>query len=201
MKRHSYYCRDKRGFSREIRMRSCVTCVKANSRCDTTRPSCARFVTRHISCSYPSGMVKPKASSNASPHWANQLYDVETMNLTTAASTTLSLNETAEPIEATLDFPDFSFASLGFGLPDWSLPERSDLGRTNKLGPHVPMLPRLGRRDRWTDHQPWRINPQGTPSREYPPTNFDLSPKSSLQRGEVQLPQHSRHACWPHTQG
>jgi hypothetical protein len=132
-------------------MRSCVACMKAKTRCDTTRPSCARCVARHISCSYPSGMVEPKASSNASPHWANHLDDVETMDLTTAAWATPSWNETAEPMEATLDFPDFSFVSLGFGLPDWGLPERSDSGPTTKLGPSVPMLSRLGRRDRWRD--------------------------------------------------
>lgn len=147
LKRHSYYCRDKRDCNRKVRTRSCIACVKAKTRCDITRPSCTRCVARRISCSYPS--AKPKATSDTSTSQADYLIDVETMDLTNAASVIPSLPETAEPIEPTLEFPDFSFATLGSGLPKWGLLERSDFESTIKFGPSVSTLPRLVRSDRW----------------------------------------------------
>ena len=152
MKRHWYYCRDKRGSSRRARMRSCEACIKAKTRCNNAQPSCARCTTRHHPCAYTkqSYTGRPKACDDTSLHQTYYQGDVETAGVPDALPPARPPNGNTDSIEAATDLSESIAADSGLALPNWGA-SRRDVSSIDKWGPFVPMLPQL-------QHQEGRID-------------------------------------------
>lgn len=151
LKRHLYYCREKRATGRKIRIRSCEACVKAKTRCDSTRPSCARCAARNRSCVYsvPKAKSKPRVDADMEPIHPPE--NVSGTALANAIPDPLFPHETAGHGEGTNSLLSSASTPLSLGLPDWGLPH-GDLNFENKWGPVILPFSLLGQRDAWT-HQ------------------------------------------------
>jgi hypothetical protein len=150
LKRYLYYCRDKRGTSRKTRIRSCEACVKAKTRCDGARPSCARCVARNVSCVYSIQRAKSISRVSTGMNSTCRPEDDSGTTLVNGTSQPLVLQETAEYVEATDIFPGPVSTPSSFGLPDWGLPH-GELSFENEWGPVLLPMPLQGQRDAWTD--------------------------------------------------
>lgn len=150
LKRHSYYCRDKKGTSRKIRIRSCELCVRAKTRCDGARPSCGRCAGRQISCVYPISKANFKPRINTSMASMSQPDIDGSTVLANAISASPLLNKSSGYVGATDSVMSSLSTPSSLGLPDWGIPH-GDLSFENRWGPVILPLSPLGQRDAWTD--------------------------------------------------
>lgn len=123
LKRHGYYCRDKKGSNRRLRLRSCLSCIKAKTRCDTGRPSCARCESRIIPCVYPGGRPRSNADNATSSAIVNGNAAAEDKDSTLAWPTTISRESTDAallPTERALGILNPSFLNFDSKLTEWT---------------------------------------------------------------------------------
>ena len=122
MKRHGYYCRSRRAGS-STRPRSCLSCAKAKTGCDTKLPQCSRCIGKGILCQYPEN--KPRATgprARYSGEAPTQLGKIKPSSVTDfpGVDTRPEANNGGDKfLPGALVMPDLDFADLGVEYPDW----------------------------------------------------------------------------------
>jgi hypothetical protein len=108
LKRHRYYCRQKRSTdsSPVTRPRSCVACAKKNRQCDNERPQCSRCSRDGVGCHFPTA-----APSKTTTVPRNQHGD-------TLETPSTSINTFRDALQVTND--DTNLASLEGLQFDWN---------------------------------------------------------------------------------
>jgi len=82
LKRHIYYCRLRKAGPNAGRPRSCISCAKAKTGCDSTKPQCSRCKTKSIICHYPVKTPRSKRTVTEAALRVIESTSVEPGNLT-----------------------------------------------------------------------------------------------------------------------
>src|SRR5947209_7632744 len=123
LKRHGYYCRSRNSHTRAVRVRSCVACAKAKTRCDGRSPSCTRCAARNIECRPQADRTADGSSTNVVSKELQLVHRPPRQEFSSSCPFEVSqsaevnsiLNE-SEPTLVNLDFP-----SIGIDEFDWNM--------------------------------------------------------------------------------
>lgn len=123
LKRHGYYCRSRK-LGSTTRLRACVSCVRAKTRCDNRRPECSRCAANAVECHYPTSIKsrdpKPIAQNNY-----NDSLERQRVSLPLLADIPSAENgaETSNNDDILLALSDTEFATFDQQNLDWNYPE------------------------------------------------------------------------------
>ena len=76
LKRHGYYCRSRKAINTS-RVKSCIACVRAKTRCDNRRPQCSKCLDKAAECHYPAGALRVTTTSTAGSHGSDAVSSSE----------------------------------------------------------------------------------------------------------------------------
>lgn len=136
LKRHGYYCRQKRsGDSSPVtRPRSCVACAKRKRQCDNKRPQCSRCSKDGVGCHYPTAAPSKTTRLPRNQHGDDtQLVAEETTLPLEAPNTSIStfgdaLQVTSETTNlASFEGLQFDWNNLDIDLDNFLLPQNNSL--------------------------------------------------------------------------
>lgn len=124
--------------------------MKAKTRCDGARPSCARCVARHISCVHPTSKAKskPRVNFEVDPTYLSDNVSDETL---IHSNTSQMLFDTiTEYAEATDNLPGSVFTPPSLRLPGWGI-THGDLSFKDRWGSAISTFSPPAQIDVWSD--------------------------------------------------